>query len=227
LHGARRLSIVAAMKRILPLVLCLLAARPLLAQAADSLPEAAALAAQRDAEERYKRLAADVQTLLETQELIQKRQEEFRQRLDKLSDEIRTAKEDIGRSTVNLASREELRSLIEKLKEQLDEQREADKKLILGSIKELAKAPPPPVEHTPPPRPKEEERTSEEPPYIYVVKKNDQLGFIIAEYNNYFQKHGQPRITLEDVVKANPGLNPNLLLTGKKIHIPFPSKESK
>ena len=57
---------------------------------ADSLSEAAALAAQRDAEERYKRLSADVQELLDTQAVLLKRLEESRQRIDRLSDEVRS-----------------------------------------------------------------------------------------------------------------------------------------
>ncbi len=213
------------MKRILPLVLCLLAARPLGVQAADALTQAAALAAQRDAEERYKRLAADVQTILDTQDLIRRHQDELRQRLDKLADEVRTLKDQTARSSSSYATRDELRNLIEKLKNQLDEQRDADRKLILGNIRELAKAPAPLPEPKAPARTKEE--SPDEMPYVYMVKKNDRLLEIIAEYNDYFQKHGQSKITLDDVVKANPGLNPNLLVPGRKIRIPVPPKESR
>ena len=104
--------------------------------------EAAALAAQRDAEERYKRLSADVQELLDTQAVLLKRLEESRQRIDRLSDEVRNLKEEHNRTSGNAVSRDEFRKYVEKLKE-LDEKREADKKLILDNIKSLANLPPP------------------------------------------------------------------------------------
>ena len=129
------------MKAFLLLVVLLLSGRPFCLQAGEPYADAAAVAVQRDAEERYKRLAADVQTVLDTQEVIQKRQEEFRQRLDRMAEDIRNLKEEHSRSSGNVATRDELRKLIEKLKEQLDEQREADKKLILANIRDLAKTP--------------------------------------------------------------------------------------
>src|ERR1041385_1413014 len=92
LRRAEPLPIVASMKRLLPFVLCLFASRLIWMCAADQLADATALAAQRDAEERLKRLSADVQTVLDTQELIQKRQEEFRQKLEKLADDVRSLK---------------------------------------------------------------------------------------------------------------------------------------
>jgi hypothetical protein len=216
-----------SMKTTLPLVLCLLAARPLYLAAADQFADATALAAQRDSEERIKRLSADIQTVLDTQELIQKRQEEFRQQLQKLSDEVRSLKEDKDRSSANSVSREELRKYIEHLKEQLDEQRESDKKLILSSIKELGKtAPPPAVVEAP----KTNSRHATEPTddvFLYIVKKNDRLLDIIAVYNEEYQKHGQGKITLEQVLKANPNLKPDHLVAGRKIRIPAPPKDAK
>ena len=195
-------------------------------EAADALTDATAVAAQRDAEENYKRLAADVQGVLETQGLIQKHQEEFRQRLDKLSDEIRTLKEEQGRASGNSVNREELRKYIDKLKEQLEEQREADKKLVLSNIKELAKVPVvPPVEPKSSARHSKEEASDEH--YSYIVKKNDRLLDIVAACNDKFQKQGQSKITMEQVLEANPGLKANHLVTGKKIIIPIPPKEAK
>ena len=216
------------MKRFLLWVLLVFTGSALFIRAADSLSEAAAFAAQKDAEERYRRLAADVQTVLDTQEVLLKRQEDTRQRLDKLAEEIRTLKEDQSRASGNFASRDELRKYVEKMKE-LDDKREADKRLILENIKELGKLPlaatasveKPPARHGSP------EPTNEEPPYVYVVKKNDRLLDIIAEYNDHFQKTGKPKISLEQVLKANPGLKPDHLVAGRKLRIPVPAKDSK
>jgi len=216
------------MKRFVLLILCLLAASALWSQAADSLADATAIAAQKDAEERFRRMAADLQTVMETQEVLRKHQEEFRQRLDRLAEEVHSLKDDQGRASGNYVSRDELRKMIEKMKEQLDEQREADKKLILGNIKDLAKPPvTPAVDSKATSHRKDKEDSTEEPPFNYKVKKNDRLSDIVAEYNDHFQKHGQPKITIDQVVKANPGLNPNKLVEGRKIKIPVLGKETK
>jgi TolA-binding protein len=208
------------------LFLCLLLLGPAALSFAADAADAAALAAQQDAEERYKRLAADVQTVLETQEMLQKRQDDVRQRIGKLEDEIRSLKEEVSRSSGNLVTREELKKYAEKLKE-VDDKREADRKLILENIKELGKtitAQPAASEargsskHAP-------AESSEEMPFVYTVKKNDRLLDIISAYNEYFQKHGQPKITKEDVLKANPSLKPDMLRTGQKIKIPILGKE--
>lgn len=212
------------MKRIVPLILCLFAGAPMLVHAADALTEAAVLAAHRDSEERFRRMAADIQNLQDTQEVLLKRQEEFRQRLERLAEEIRNFKDDQGRSTSSYATREEVRGFVEKLKE-LDEKREADKKLILDGLKQLAKAPPVPVvepKSTPAPS-----RDSEEPPFLYTIKRNDRLLDIIAGYNEHFEKQGQAKITLSQVLRANPGLKADRLIVGKQIRIPVPPKKSR
>src|SRR4051812_16881549 len=105
LHGQQRLPIFGVMKPIVALVLFLLAGRLISTLTADPLSDVAALNAQRDSEERYKRLAADVQSVLETQEVLIKRQDEFRQQLDKLVDKLRTLKEDHTRAAGSVASR--------------------------------------------------------------------------------------------------------------------------
>jgi predicted nuclease with TOPRIM domain len=223
LHAVVTIPIFADMRMLL-LLLVLLSAGQAAFTRADPLADAAALAAQKDAEERYKRLSADVQNLLETQEMLLKRQETVQQRLNSLADDLRALKEDQGRSSRNFATREDLRNYVDKLKE-VDEKREADKKLILESIKDLGKLP------APAPEPKSKgsrtAESAEEMPYVYVVKKNDRLLDIVAAYNDYFQKNGRAKITKDQVLKANPNLKPDRLLQGQKIHIPVPPKESK
>lgn len=210
------------MKRSVALILCLLAASPRLWVAADPLSDASALALQRDAEERSKRLSAEIQTIQETQELLVKNQAEFRQRLERLADEVRNLKEDQNRSSGNMVSRDELRKYVR----EIDEKREADKKVILENIRDLAKVPvaPPPAPKTTSARPAPEP-VNEEPPFVYTVRKSDRLLDIVAEYNDYFQKHGQPKITVDQVLKANPGLKADRLVAGKKIRIPVLGKE--
>jgi seryl-tRNA synthetase len=211
---------------MLSLLIVLLAGMSCLVRAADPLSDAALVAAQRDAEEKYRRLAADVQNLLETQEALLKRQDELRQRVDKLSDEIRAFKDEHSRSSGNSVSREEFRKYAEKLKE-IDDKREADKKLILENIKDLAKLP---VAVPPPEKPSNRRNVDtapEEQPFVYTVKKNDRLLDIVAEYNNeYFQKRGL-KLTVDHVLKANPGLKADHLVAGRRIRIPVPAKDAK
>lgn len=215
------------MKKLLFLTMCLFLARHTWSQAQDNIAQAAALAAQRDAEERYKRLDAEVRNLMEAQEGIQRRQDEFRQRLDKLAEEIRSLKEDQSRTSANMVTREELRKYVDKLKE-VDEKRESDKKVILDNIKELAKLP-----NSIPPEPKTAPRRSSETsgdkdsPCIYVVQKNDRLLDIVAAYNDEFQKEGRGKVTVDEILKANPSIKANLVRTGQKLRIPVPAKESK
>lgn len=206
-------------------VLCLSAACAMWIGKADTLSDATFLAAQREAEERFKRLSADVQTLQETQEALLRRNEELRQRLDRLADEIQSFKEDQSRSSGNLVSRDELRKFVEKLKE-VDEKRESDKRIILESIKELAKVPVAVAAVEPKPSARQSNDSSEDV-YLYEVKKNDRLFEIMAEYNKHFQKTGYQKLTMDQIIKANPGLRPDLLVTGRKIRIPIPPKADK
>jgi LysM repeat protein len=193
--------------------------------AADADTNLIAVVARQEAEERYKRLVADVQTLLETQELNQKRLEELRQRFDKLETDLRDFKDEYTRFTTKIG--EDLTYFGNKLNE-VDQKRVADTQLILTNIAQLAKPPTVPS--------KTEPLTSgssakiegiDELPSVYVVKKNDSLGGIVALYNTALQKRGLPRITQAQVLDANPGLKPDLVRLGRKITIPLPTKESK
>jgi hypothetical protein len=216
------------MKRILLLAFCLFGLRPVGTGAQEPSSDATVQAAKLESEERFKRLEADVRSAMDTQEVIQKRMEEFRQRLEKLETEIRNLQEEQGRSSGNFVTRDDLRKFAEKV----DEKREADKKLILESIKELgAKAPVVAgAEPTKEPSRNSSHRTAESPeemPFVYTVQKNDRLLDVIAAYNKYFQQHGLRKITKEQVLALNPGLNPDRLITGKKIQIPVPAKDNR
>jgi hypothetical protein len=213
------------MRIVLPLAFLLLASSPVLQTVAQG-GDAVALAAQQDAEERYKRLAADVQSLQEAQEVLQKHLDDVRQRLSRMDEELRSVREEVNRSSANYVTRDDLRKYLEKFSKEVDERREADKKLILQTIKELGNAPAPTQsEPAKIPAPRRAAETSEESNYVYTIKKNDRLLDIIAAYNDHYQKEGLPKITKEDVLRANPNMKPDLLRTGQKIKIPIPSKD--
>ncbi len=199
------------MKRLVPFLLSMTLvtnyAAPLRAQ--DASNSADAVAQKEDADERYKRLAAAVEDLVATQALQQKK-------LNTLAEEIRNLRDENLKAAGANVTKEELRSLAEKLKES-ERQREADKKLIVEEIAKLGKAHAavPNVESH---KPKVD--TSAPVPdkgYEYTVVAGDTLSGIVAAY----RKEGV-KVTQAMVEKANPNVNWSKLRVGQKIFIPTP-----
>ncbi|MCW5551347.1 MAG: LysM peptidoglycan-binding domain-containing protein [Verrucomicrobiae bacterium] len=160
-------------------------------------------------EERLNRLNGLVQDLLEDK-AIQKRQ------IESLTREVQTLREQLARPVGNFASQEELRKLAEKLQE-VDRKREADKELILKEFEKLVKLvasrkPAPPA--TPPTAPGGEGKFFE-----YTVAQGDTLSAIMQAYRDQGVK-----VTLKQILDANPGLVPERMPVGQKIFIPAPDK---
>lgn len=175
-------------------------------------------ASAQEYEERYKRLNAVVEELLASQATLQKR-------IAGLSDEIRSLRDEQGRNANQYVRPEDLRKGLEKMAEkirEIDQKREEDRKLILEEIRKLASAPVP----EPPARKTKPEKEPEPVPaqpatqkgYEYQVKSGDTVAAIVSAY----QQSGV-KVTLNQVLKANPGLNPNRLKVGQKIFIPDPA----
>lgn len=181
--------------------------------AARAQDAAAARLEQQDAEERYRRLNATVEECQATLEAQRKR-------LDALVSEIRGLREDLARAATkdSIVGREEFRQLAETVRE-IDQKREADKRLILEEIAKLAKAPVAP-------QPRVEKKATpessakparDENGYEHTVKSGETVSAIV----NAFRDQGV-KVTLKQVLDANPGLNPNKLKVGQKIFIPEP-----
>ena len=180
--------------------------------AQDAAAEAALIAERKAAEERSKRLEALLEDMKEAYEAQQKR-------LMALAEEINRLREETARAGNNLATREELRKLAEKIQE-VDQKREADKELILKELQKLAKAPPPlPVEHK-----ASAEGNADVPDkfFTHVVKQGEYLSTIISAFNAELKAKGKGTVTLSQVKKANPNLNPDNLKVGQEILIPVP-----
>lgn len=206
------------MKPFLCLSIACLAWIPLPSRAQNS---AAELALERKAnEERFRTLGARVDTLEETQQLLGKRITTLERSYGALSREIDKIKEDVAHASTRQASREELKTLVEKLQE-IDKKREADKKLILENIRELGRLP---VPASTIPKPSVERNDASET-VDYVVQPGDLLMNIISVYNDEYAKQGLGRITLEQVKRANPDLNADRILPKQVIRIPVPSKK--
>jgi len=172
-----------------------------------------ALAPAQDAatEERLNKL----QNALET---LQTSNVELQKRISELTKELREVSEQAAKPSGNYAAAEDVKQLTEKLKE-VDRKRADDRDLILKEIEKLGKtmasgsARPRPVTDNPKPK------TADVPDkgYEYEIQSGDTLSTIVAAYREQGLK-----VTVDQVLKANPGLNANALRVGKKIFIPAP-----
>jgi len=185
---------------------------------------AAAAAERQDLEDRLKRLAGVVEALQATQELQQKR-------IAALVEELRSAHDETARTGNKFATQEELKRVVETIRK-LDRDREADKKLIVEEIQKLAKAPasqPPPKGSgdggTSRPRPSVDTESSATAPkgpekgFEHVIEKGQTLSAIVEA----FRAKGY-KVTLKQVLEANPNINEKKLSVGQKIFIPLPDK---
>lgn len=168
-------------------------------------------------EERFRRLNGMVEELLGAQASLQKR-------IGTLSDEVRVARDEQGRSDTRFVRQDDLRKALDALADkirELDRKREEDKKLILDELRKLAQNPLPETSS------RRVRRTEPEPTPApatvlkgreHIVKSGETLAAILAAY----QQDGV-RVTQAQVVKANPGLHPDRLSVGQKLFIPDPS----
>jgi septal ring factor EnvC (AmiA/AmiB activator) len=191
------------MKKIFPMV----AAAVMLA-----LPVSAQDAAT---QERMDKLEGQIKDVLDAQADLQRR-------LSKLANELSALHDKVSSANGTVASQEDLKRLADKI-QQIDRNRENDKELILRKIEELAK-----IERTPaPPRPNPRPPTSETPParnpdekgFKYVIQQGDSISAVVEAYRQQGIK-----TSVNEILKANPGLNPNKLRVNQEIWIPAPKQ---
>lgn len=140
---------------------------------------------------------------------------------------MRTANAELQRSlSLKFATNKDIEELATQLT-QLDKNRMNDVKVLNGQIdkmlaliEKLAKAPvsqPRTPGNNPPPR---NFKFRE-----HKVEAGQFLSTILAAYNSAFKQEGlSGRVTQSQVIKANPGLNPNKLLIGQTVRIPLPGE---
>lgn len=171
-------------------------------------------------EERVNKLNGYVQDLLAAQEAQRKQ-------IDALAQEVQSLRDKIGQSNPNTATQDDLRKLAEKLQE-VDRKREADRDLILKEIEALGKSTSKQKPVTLKPIPAGNTTTSDaaagksaanEKGYEYEVKAGDTLSAIVAEYREQGIK-----VTVDQILKANPGLKATTMKVGQKIFIPAPQQ---
>jgi LysM repeat protein len=213
------------MKRafILFTVPVLLLRLPAMAQdsTATTVGTAATIAAKQDAEERYKRLAADLQA-------VQADNEALHAKLTAMEQEIQTLRDAQAHPVDNSRITDGLNALADKIRE-VDKKRLEDKDAISEEIrksiaeveKTLSGAPAPIRSSETKPVPVPENPTSDKG-YIYTIKDGDTLGEIIRAYNKDYKSKGLKTISTRQARDANPNVDWNRLKVGQKIVIPRP-----
>jgi septal ring factor EnvC (AmiA/AmiB activator) len=192
----------------------------------DPVPtKAAAIAAQQDAEERYKRMAADVQALQLDNESLKAKIASLEQKIDDLRQQLTAA-------VNNTVAQDDLKRLAEKIAE-VDKKREEDKQAISDEIrksiggleKTLAGAAAPARAPSPKMSPE-----TETPPagngFSYTIQAGDSLSAILKAYNADFKSKGLKPISLKRTKEANPTIEDwDRLRVGQKIVIPRPEAQ--
>ncbi len=213
--------------------------------------DAATLAARREAEERDRRMDAAMERLSEANLVQQQRITALINENNTLHRQLTELENRFRNSQVGAVTRDDLQKVYAKMGE-IEKARQADKTLlteqinkILDKVEEIAKRPPvikveapsAPVRTDPKPsqtrdREKEKEKEKDKEPetapdnpngyYTYTIKSGDRLMAVIKAYNDELKDKNKKPITLDQVKKANPKMNPNNLVVGKEILIPVP-----
>ena len=205
---------------------------------ADPGAEAAAIAERQELRESMRSLSAKVEDLWTAHAAQQKR-------ISAVGDEVSKFRMEHDRGNTKFATKEDLQKLSDSLRQavrELDEKREADRKLILEELRKLAKMPvpaPAPAIPAPEPKPRGESAKSNSggdgsvgasatrEGYEYEVRKDDTLSSILQAYNDEFKKQGKKTVSLKQVMDLdeNKHLKPNALRVGQKLFIPDPPKK--
>jgi LysM repeat protein len=167
-------------------------------------------------QERLDKLSGRIDDLTAGQEAIKKQ-------INDLSRDLESLREQLGKPNANYASEDELKGLAQAIKD-VDQKRMDDADKIhteLLKLRDLLKTPPPPSHSRSAPLPKES-ATSQQPSgsqsvFPYVIQSGDTLDAIVLAY-----KQKNIKVTVAQILKANPGLKPERLRVGQKIYIPAP-----
>ena len=194
--------------------------------AATPASTAAAVAEQQGFDEKFKQLAADMDTLRAANQLLL-------EKFSALKDDLTQVRAEQARLAAGAVSRDDLKPLALKI-DAVDKKRQEDKDAISEEIKNttarLEKLLTPSVD--PPPRTPIRTPTPAPPPvpppaatdgFSYTIKDGDLLGDIVKAYNNDFKSKGWKTIKAKQVMDANLGVDWTRLKIGQKIVIPRPA----
>ena len=160
-------------------------------------------------EERLNKLSAQIDVLNEAKDALNKK-------IDDLQGQIRDLQGQVSKPSGNYASADDLKQLADAIKE-VDKKRQDDNERIVSELEKLGKTlgagssgrrSSTPTAVTP-------SVDANAPHMEYVVQSGDTLGAIVKAYREKGVK-----VTLQQVLAANPGLKPETMKVGQKIIIP-------
>ena len=166
-------------------------------------------------EERLNKLNGLVQDLLEDKA-------HQRKQIESLSREIQSLREQVSKPTGNYATQDDLRTLARKVQE-IDQKRVEDYERIVKKIEKLGEtlaSPPPGKKTKPKPEPVDNPGAGGATPekgFEHTVASGDTLSTIAQAY-----KEKGIKVTVDQILKVNPGLVPEKMKVGQKIFIPAP-----
>ena len=160
------------------------------------------------------KLSGQIQDMLETQAAQTKRIEALEKQVSDLSDKLNQP------AAADSASADDLKKLAAQVQE-IDKKRQADNEQILKAIAQLGKSGGS-AGHKSAPAVSTDNSTSgtggPQKGYDYTIAAGDTVLAIAKAYRAQGVK-----VTSAEILAANPGLNPNSLIVGKKIFIPDPN----
>ena len=168
-------------------------------------------------EERWSKLSGQIEDLCAAQEAQQKR-------IAELATGLTGVREQLGKPDANYASQQELICLANAIRD-IDQKRSSDGEQIhieLASLGRLLTTPPPPKETTSvasADNPGSAGPTAPESGYEYVIQRGDTLSAISRTY-----REKNIKVSVDQILKANPGLKAEKLRPGQKIFIPGPPR---
>jgi TolA-binding protein len=188
-------------------------------------PDAAAVAAREDAEERAKRTSADIEALQAANEALQTK-------LTAMEQEIQTLRDAQAHANDNSNVQDALKTLAEKIQE-VDKKREEDKATISEEIRKsiggLEKSLGSGSVSTPSRSSSRTSVNTDAAPvtggFSYTIHDGDRLWDIVKAYNKDFASKGWKSITSRQVREANPNVDWGRLRVNQKIVIPKPAGE--
>jgi LysM domain len=190
--------------------------------AASAATNAAAVAEAQGVEEKFKQLAADIDSLRASNESL-------RNKLAGVQEGMQQIRAEQARLATNGISAEDLKPLAAKI-EEVDKKRVDDKNVIADQVKQTAlqlerlitdrpTAPTKPAPNSPPPANATVTATDG---FTYTVGPGDIGTAIWSSFNSKFKEKGMKTITWKQFVDANPTVDWKRLQVGQVIVIPKP-----
>ena len=191
----------------------------------SSLAATAAQAQDAATQQQLDKLGGQIQDVLAAQAAQEKRIEALEKQINNLGSQINQP------GSTGLASQDDLQKLAQQVQE-IDKKRQDDNQRVLKELERLEKAlsvsppgrrsspdVPPDIRPAPLKSHSDAGDTTPQNGYNYTVQKGDTLIAIVKAYRDQGIK-----VTMDQVLKANPGLDPKTMKVGQKIFIPAPAQ---